>query len=169
MRYIITESQLKFLVSEQVPDSHFGLERFGYNSDKPETLDKAVASQRELNSSQLYRTVMQVMTSFIPVIGPAISMGLVGFDIKRDYDEASTPEDKKRIILSYVIGMALVWGLGKVFKSISSLGESGMTNLSNKMRRNVNVWKNLSSQEMSVIFDITNGQQYWSDKLKNIK
>ena len=167
MNILISESQLRLILEQ--PDSHFGLERFGYNSDKPETLDKAVASQREINNSQLYRTVMQVMTSFVPVIGPAISMGLVGLDIKRDYDSASTPEDKKRIILSYVIGMAFVWGLGRVFKSVSSLGENGMTNLSNKMRRKLGVWKELSSQEMSVIFDITNGQQYWADKIKNVK
>lgn len=29
------------------PDSRFGLERYGYNPDKPETLDKAVAKDRE--------------------------------------------------------------------------------------------------------------------------
>ena len=168
MKILINEQQIKLIISEQ-PDSHFGLERFGYNSDKPETLDKAVTSQREINNSQLYRTVMQVMTSFVPVIGPAISMGLVGLDIKRDYDSASTPEDKKRIILSYVIGMAFVWGLGRVFKSMAALGESGMVKLSNKVRRSIDGWKLLSSQEMSVIFDITNGQQYWADKIKNIK
>lgn len=168
MKILISEEQLKRIISEQ-PDSHFGLERFGYNSDKPETLDKAVASQREINNNQLYRTVMQIMAAYIPFFGAAISVGLVGFDVKRDYDAASNPEDKKQIILSYVIGMAFVWGLGKVFKSIASLGESGMKNLSNKMRRSINGWKHLSSQEMSVIYDITYGQQYWADKIKNIK
>jgi hypothetical protein len=167
MKILISEEQLKHIISEQ-PDSHFGLERFGYNSDKPETLDKAVASQREINNNQLYRTVMQIMAAYIPFFGAAISVGLVGLDVKRDYESANTPEDKKRIILSYVIGMAFVWGLGKVFKSIASLGEGGMTNLSNKMRRKLGAWKALSSQEMSVIFDITNGQQYWANKLKNI-
>ena len=168
MKIVITEQQLKRIISEQ-PDSHFGLERFGYNPEKPETLDHAVDAQREINGNQLYRTVMQVMTSFIPYFGTAISMGLVGLDMKRDYELAKTPEDKKRIIMSYVVGMAFVWGLGKVFKSMAVLGESGMKNLSKKMARNVNIWKNLSSKEAAVVFDISHGQQYWANKIQTTK
>ena len=164
MKVLITETQLKRLIEQ--PDSHFGLERFGYNSDKPETLDKAVESQRELNNSQLYRTILQIVTNFIPVFGTAISLGLVSLDAARDFKNASTEQEKKNIVLSYVIGMAFVWGLGKVFKSVASLGESGMKNLSIKMRRSVDAWKFLSTKEMSVLFDISSGQKYWVNKLK---
>lgn len=164
MEYIITESQLQRIISEQ-PDSRFGLERFGYNPNKPETLDKAIESQRELHNNQLYRTTMQIITAFIPVVGPYISMGLLGLDVKRDYDKASTKEEKGNIILSYVIGMAFVWGLGKIFKSIGSLGEDGMQQLSKKVRRGL-PYKSLSTKEAAVVFDISSGQQYWLDKLK---
>ena len=164
MEYIITESQLKRIISEQ-PDSRFGLERFGYNPDKPETLDKAIESQRELHNSQLYRTTMQIFTAFIPVVGPYISLGLMGLDVKRDYDNASTEEEKRNIILSYVIGMAFVWGLGRIFKSIGSLGEDGMKQLSKKVRRGL-PYKLLSTREAAVLFEISSGQRYWIDKLK---
>ena len=66
MKIIVKESQLKRIMEQ--PDSHFGLERFGYNPDKPETLNKAVESQRELHNSQVYRTALQLFTSFVHVI-----------------------------------------------------------------------------------------------------
>jgi hypothetical protein len=165
MKYIIKESQLKIIMEQ--PDSHFGLERFGYNSDKPETLNRAIDSQRELHNSQVYRTALQVVTSFVPIIGPAISMGLLGMDVKRDYDKSTSETDKKNIILSYIVGMAFVWGLGKIFKSVASLGEEGMKTLSKKLRT-AGAYKMLSSQESAVIFEVTNGKKYWEDKVKNL-
>ena len=163
MKYVITESQLKRIMEQ--PDSHFGLERFGYNSDKPETMDKAIESQRELHNSQVYRTSLQVITSFVPVIGPAISMGLLGMDVKRDYDKAITEIDKKNIILSYIIGMAFVWGMGRVFKSVANLGEDGMKTLSKKLKMR-DAYKFFSKQEAAVVFEVTKGKQYWEDKVK---
>ena len=89
----------------------------------------------------------------------------MGMDVKRDYDKASTKEEKGNIILSYVIGMAFVWGLGKVFKSVASLGETGMKQLSKKISRGL-PYSSLSTQEAAVIFEVTSGQQFWIDKLK---
>ena len=94
-------------------------------------------------------------------------MGLLGLDVKRDYDNASSPVDKKNIILSYIVGMAFVWGLGKVFKSVASLGEGGMKNLSKKLKT-AGAYKALSTQEAAVVFEVTNGKRYWEDKIKNI-
>jgi hypothetical protein len=163
MKYIIKESQLKRIMEQ--PDSHFGLERFGYKYDKPETLNKAVEAQRELHNSQIYRTSLQVVTSFVPIIGPAISMGLLGMDVKRDYDKASTEIDKKNIILSYIVGMAFVWGMGRIFKSVANLGEDGMKTLSKKLKMR-DAYKFFSKQEAAVIFEVTKGKQYWEDKVK---
>jgi hypothetical protein len=165
MEYIITESQLKIIMEQ--PDSRFGLERFGYKPEKPETLDKAVESQRELHNSQLYRTTMQIITSFIPIVGPAISLGLLGLDVKRDYDKASTPEEKNNILLSYIVGMAFVWGLGKIFKSVSSLGEEGMQTLSKKLKMK-NAYKSLSTKEAAVVFELTNGKKHWENKITKV-
>ncbi len=89
----------------------------------------------------------------------------MGLDVKRDYDNASTKEEKTNIILSYVIGMAFVWGLGRIFKSIGSLGEDGMKQLSKKVRRGL-PYKLLSTREAAVLFEISSGQRYWIDKLK---
>ena len=149
------------------PDSRFGLERFGYNPNKPETLDKAVASQRELHNSQLYRTTMQILTAFIPVVGPAISLGLLGLDVKRDYDKATTSEEKNNILLSYIVGMAFVWGLGKIFKSVATLGEDGMQTLSKKLKMK-DAYKYLSTKEAAVMFELTNGKKHWEDKITKV-
>jgi hypothetical protein len=165
MKYIITESQLKIILEQ--PDSHFGLERFGYNPDKPGTLDKAVEAQRELHNSQIYRTTLQVITAFIPVIGPSISMGLLGLDVKRDYDKATNETDKKNIILSYIVGMAFVWGLGRIFKSVANLGEDGMKTLSKKLKMK-DAYKFFSKQEAAVLFELTKGKQFWEDRIKSL-
>jgi hypothetical protein len=157
--------ELMLTIILEQPDSKFGLERFGYNPEKPETMDKAIESQRELHNSQIYRTSLQVVTSFVPVIGPAISMGLLGLDVKRDYDKASTEIDKKNIILSYIVGMAFVWGMGRVFKSVANLGEDGMTTLSKKLKMR-DAYKFFSKQEAAVIFEVTKGKKFWEDKVK---
>ena len=47
MKYIITESQLSKLISEQEPEGRYGLERYGYNYTKPETLQPAQAKQQQ--------------------------------------------------------------------------------------------------------------------------
>ena len=165
MKFIVRESQLKRIMEQ--PDSKFGMERFGYNPEKPETMDKAIESQRELHNSQIYRTSLQVVTSFVPVIGPAISMGLLGMDVKRDYDKASTEIDKKNIILSYIVGMAFVWGMGRVFKSVANLGEDGMATLSKKLKMR-DAYKFFSKQEAAVIFEVTKGKNFWEDKVKSL-
>ena len=165
MKFIINESQLKRIMEQ--PDSHFGLERFGYKPEKPETLDKAVNSQRELHNSQIYRTALQVVTTFVPVIGPAISLGLLGLDVKRDYDKATSQTDKTNIILSYIVGMAFVWGMGRVFKSVANLGEDGMATLSKKLKMR-DAYKFFSTQEAAVIFEVTKGKKFWEDKVKSL-
>jgi hypothetical protein len=78
MKYVITESQLKFLVEQ--PDSRFGLERFGYDPKKPQTLDKAMEKQEEFMSSLDPHTIMLIgslASLAIPVVGPLISSGLM--------------------------------------------------------------------------------------------
>ena len=47
MKYIITENQLKKLISEQEPEGRYGLERYGYDYTKPETLAPAHAKQQQ--------------------------------------------------------------------------------------------------------------------------
>lgn len=138
------------ILKEQMMDSDFGTNpnmQIAYEKINPE--------------------ILKVMSPFIPIIGPAFTMGLIGYDMKKDYEKAKTTQEKTNIILSYVISMALAWGLGKVFKSMSELGEEGMKMLSRKMRT-IHGWKMLSTKESAVIMDLANGPQYWQNKLKSV-
>lgn len=111
--------------------------------------------------------ILMLMSPYIPVIGPIIMAGIIGNELKQDYVKAKTTQEKTNIILSYVISMAFAWGLAKVFKSMSELGEEGMKMLSRKMRT-LHGWKMLSTKEGAVLMDLTNGPQYWQNKLKSI-
>lgn len=78
MKYIISERQFS-LIKEQVSDSRFGLERFGYNPNKPETLDNAMKQDKEFRQSLDPHTVLSITaiaSSFIPLVGPLIALGI---------------------------------------------------------------------------------------------
>ena len=59
MKYIITEEQYNLIVEQS--DSKFGLERFGYNPKKPETLDKAAEKFNEFNNSLDKHTLLTIL------------------------------------------------------------------------------------------------------------
>lgn len=149
MKIIITESQLKF-IEEQVLDSDFGMN-----------------PNMNLAYERINSQILKVMAPFIPIVGPAISMGLIGYDMKKAYDAAKTNQDKSNVILSYVITMALSWGLGKVFSTMTELGEQGMKQLGRKLRT-VDGWKMLSSKEGAVVLNFVESPKLWQDKLKSI-
>ena len=65
-------------LKEQIPDSRFGLERWGYDPNKPETLDVAINKERQyrkdINPHDVL-SVLELATVFIPVVGPLVSAG----------------------------------------------------------------------------------------------
>lgn len=127
MKYIITEEQYNFIVEQS--DNKFGLERFGYNPKKPETLDKAAKKFNEFNNSldkHTLLTITQIATAFIPLVGPLISMGIGMADAALYLKEG----DKKTAglvgifsMIPAVGGLAAKLGLGKW--SAKALGEIG--------------------------------------------
>jgi len=77
MKYLISEDQYKILIEQ--PESRFGLERYGYNPNKPETLEPASQKQTEFLQSlnpHTVLTIFQIGTAFIPLVGPFISAGI---------------------------------------------------------------------------------------------
>jgi len=161
MKILISESQLKHIILEQ-PDEKFGLERFGYNPNKPETMDKAVEMQRELNNSQFYRDALMLATSCIPVLGGLISAGVLGVDFSINYRNAKTDEEKKEVILSYIVSIAIAIGLGMVFKSIAKLGKVGMEALAKKIATR----KVLLPEELQVVKDLSQHPDLVREKVK---
>jgi len=53
LKFVISETQLKKIIDniilEQEPEGRFGMERYGYNYKKPETLNKAAKKQSQAN------------------------------------------------------------------------------------------------------------------------
>ena len=53
LKFVISETQLKKIIDniilEQEPEGRFGMERYGYNYKKPETLNKAAQKQSQAN------------------------------------------------------------------------------------------------------------------------
>lgn len=127
MKYIITESQYNLIVEQS--DSKFGLERFGYNPKKPETLDKAAEKFYEYNHSldkHTLLTILQIGTAFIPLVGPLVSMGIGLADAALYLKEGDGKTAGLIAVFSMIPGvggLASKLGLGKW--SAKALGEIG--------------------------------------------
>ena len=170
MKLVITESQLKKIISEQQyslileqSDSKFGLERFGYNSKKPETLDKAAEKFNEFNNSldkHTLLTITQIATAFIPLVGPLISMGVGMADAALYLKEG----DKKTAglvgifsMIPSVGGLAAKLGLGKwSAKALSEIGKkislgSKLSPLETQAANRVAQYRQLIQTEMNKI------------------
>ena len=114
-------------LKEQVPDSRFGLEKWGYNPNKPETLDAAVAKERQFRKDINPHDVLSVLelaTIFIPVVGPLVSAGFGLGNAALYYKEG----DKKSAglfalfsVLPFVGDIPIVKQLGK--KGMELLGQ----------------------------------------------
>lgn len=156
--YIISKRQLNLLL-EQGSITPLGNPYTSSGQKNIEVLGKSM-------DPKVANTILQIGTAFIPLIGPAISMGFMGFDFMEDYKKAKTDQERSNVIFSYVVTMATAWGLGKIFKSISEIGEEGMKILGKKLRT-LGAWKALSAKESAVLLDLSNAPQYWQEKLKS--
>lgn len=134
IRHIQESNQIleKRLLKEQ-PESRFGLERFGYNPNKPETLDAAAEKQRQFNQSidiHTLNTIIGFASAFIPVVGPFIAAG-IGL-----MDAGIYLKQGKKTEAAIVAAFSLLPGMGKVVSKIpgiSSLGKKGMSELGAKV------------------------------------
>jgi hypothetical protein len=173
MKILISESQLRYVLLEQ-PDSRFSpVEYMGYK-DKMNQLsgnygdissnawDKALETQKEVYNSQIYRDALMLATSCIPVLGQAISLGVLGFDFYVNYNNAKTDDDKKEVILSYIIGISFGIGLGMAIKSIAKLGKAGMDALAKKIATK----KVLLPEELQVVEDLSKHPDLVKQKIK---
>ena len=145
MKLIITESQLRKIVSEQ-PDSRFGPERFmdykdqmnlasGNHKDmSANAWDVANKKQTEFNRGEGGKLLMQILVSEIPIIGPYLGGALLGYNFQSDYRAAKTPEQKENVVLGYLAGIAIGVGVGAVSSSVSKLGSAGMATMSQKLK-----------------------------------
>lgn len=131
MKYIISERQYKII---EQSDSKFGLERFGYNPNKPETMDKAADKQRQFNKDvadvvldkHTLLTISSIGAAFIPFIGPFLSVGIDLANAALYYKEGDTKTAGMVGVFSMIPGVGgLAAKLGLAKWSSKALGEIG--------------------------------------------
>ena len=147
-------------LKEQIPDSRFGLERWGYNPNKPETLDVAINKERQyrkdINPHDVL-SVLELATVFIPVVGPLVSAGFGLGNAALYYKEGDTKSAGLFALFSvlpFVGDIPIVKQLGK--KGMDLLGQklikqgtkSTLTPLENKVLKELNKNKSLIKSEI---------------------
>jgi hypothetical protein len=119
MKYIITESQLSKLISEQEPEGRYGLERYGYNYTKPETLQPAQAKQqqaiKDLSSLDLDTTIdfISGIIDTIPVVGNLTSAGIdvthgLSYLVRLIYEKVDTKKVEYMVLAAATLAGALI-------------------------------------------------------------
>ena len=161
MDILITENQLKKLISEQ-PDSRFGPERFMSHSDftafakgdyknmSDGAWDAANKAQSEFIHGEGGKFQFQTIISQIPIIGPYLGAASLIYDFQSDYRNAKTPEQKTSVVLGYIAGIGIGIGLHFVCTSVAKLGVEGMTALSSKLK----LGQALTGAEMAAVEEI---------------
>jgi len=163
MKILISELQLRNIVSEQsgLNSYFYGMTPGGnYVKGGSEEVTNKIVNQ--FYESQTYRDALMLGSIFIPVVGTSISLGVLGADFVINYKNAKTDEDKERVVLSYIISIAIGAGLGVVFKSIARLGKKGMDALAKK----ISVKKVLLPEELPVIVDLSKHPALVKQKIK---
>ena len=163
MKILISELQLKHIVSEQSGlNSYFYGMTPGGNYVKGGSEEVTNKMVNQFYESQTYRDALMLGSIFIPVVGTSISLGVLGADFVINYKNAKTDEDKERVVLSYIISIAIGAGLGVAFKSIARLGKKGMDALAKK----ISVKKVLLPEELPVIKDLSKHPDLVKQKIK---
>jgi hypothetical protein len=147
MKILITESQLRKIISEQ-SDASFD-RRYGTADAAAKTnadnraLVNSVANWYKQNAHTV-NTVLQIGTAFIPLVGPFISAGIGLADASIYYKNGDTKQAGLVAILS------ILPGAGKLVSkipAIAQLGEKGMAALAVKLGTN----KALTSIETGIV------------------
>jgi hypothetical protein len=147
MKLIITESQLRKIITEQ-SDASFD-RRYGTADAAAKTnadnraLVNSVANWYKQNAHTV-NTVLQIGTAFIPLVGPFISAGIGLADASIYYKNGNTKQAGLVAILSLLPGVSTV--VSKI-PAIAQLGEKGMAALAVKLRTN----KALTSIEATIV------------------
>ena len=134
MKLVITESQLKRLVSEQMA----GLgPAGGYDYQKPEVVKAAgqIAYDTVVNMDPHTRNgILEFGAAFIPYVGPYVSMGIAAYDASLYYKEGKKKEAGLALVLGMLPGITAV--ASKV-PGVRQLGVKGMNMLAEKIATGV--------------------------------
>lgn len=146
MKLLITESQLKRLVSEQVP----GLTQ-AYDYQKPAAIKAAGNTAVKMLKDVDPHTVLQtagLVSVFIPVIGPVITAGLAVADGALYYKQGKKKEATIAIVMGLLPGITSV---ATKIPAVKTLGQKGMTILADKIAKGITKYTALESEAIQEI------------------
>lgn len=146
MKILISEIQLKKLVSEQI---------------LPYSAQQQYGDAMKNVSSQTWKMVLPLT----PVIGQAIGVAEVAHDFYRDINNAKSSEDKGKVITSYIVSIGIGIGIGKLVPKLAKLAHEARVALSRK----IYLGKPLNPSELDVVRDIASKSTQISQLLKNNK
>jgi len=164
MKLIITESQLRKIITEQ-SDASFD-RRYGTADAAAKTnadnraLVNSVANWYKQNAHTV-NTVLQIGTAFIPLVGPFISAGIGLADASIYYKNGDTKQAGLVAILSLLPGASTV--VSKI-PAIAQLGEKGMAALAVKLRTN----KALTSIEATIVDGLSKNAGIVQQEVSNL-
>lgn len=117
---ILTESQVERLISEQIL-----LPGIFRGSEVQKVATSAAAKYLNLDP-HTRNSILAIAAAFIPVVGPALSLGITAYDSKKYWDEGKKKEAALSMFLGLLPGISNV----AIFKE---LGVKGMTGLASKI------------------------------------
>ena len=157
MKIILTESQVERLVSEQILlPGIFG----GTGVQKVAT----TAAAKFLNMDPHDRNqLLSFAAAFVPVIGPALSLGIAAHDAKIYLQQGKKKEAGLSLFLALLPGMGAV--VSKI-PGVKQLGVKGMSTLGKKI---IDGGRNLTPLENQVMLAVKNNPQVYSLAKDDIK
>ena len=148
MKIVITESQLKLIISEQIP----GLgPAGGYDYQKPAAVQAAgkIAYDALVNMDPHTRNqILEIGAAFIPFVGPALSAGIASYDAWLYHKEGKNKEAAVALVLGLLPGIASV---ANKIPGIKTLGQKGMNVLADKVAKGVTQLTKTESEVLNAI------------------
>ena len=124
MKIILTESQVKRLVTEQSEGSFDRRYSTASAAEKSNAGNKQMVKALINMDPHTRNTILAIGVAFIPVVGPALSMGVAAYDAKLYWNEGK----KKEAALALFLGLLPVISKIPVFKQLGAKGLSGLAN-----------------------------------------
>lgn len=164
MKIIITESQLRKLLSEQNEagfDRRYGTEAAAAktNADNRALVNSAANWYKQ--NAHTVNSVLQFGSAFIPVVGPFIAAGIGLADAGIYYKNGNTKTAGLVAVLSLLPGITTV--VSKI-PGVAELGEKGMAALATKL----GIGATLTSTETAVVDGLAANSQLVQQESSNL-
>jgi hypothetical protein len=155
MKILITESQYK-LIKEQ--------SMMGWDTGLPQNVrNDAVKGMNNMYSSHGVNSLLQIVTAFIPIVGPAISSGIGYLDAKKYWDEG---DKKTATMVAILSSLPAIGSIVLKIPGVKQLGQKGMTALASKISKLGSKFKP-TPLEKEVLDGITQNTELIQNEVKN--